>query len=56
MGLVRVKVVPVWVPWLSLAIVWTFVILGNGLTGLVTGVPMAAAAAVLGCCAWRRYA
>lgn len=55
-GLFRAKVVPVWVPWLSLAIVPTFVIPGNGLTGLVTGVPMAAAAAALGYYAWRRYA
>ena len=55
-GLFRAKVVPLWVPWLSLAIVPTFMIPGNGLTGLVTEVPMAAAAAALGYYTWRRYA
>ena len=41
-------------PWLSLATVPTFVIPGNGLIGLVTAVPMAAASVGLGYYAWRR--
>jgi hypothetical protein len=53
-ALFRAKVVPSWVPWLSLAIVATFVSPGNGLAGLITAIPMAAAAVGLGYYAWRR--
>ena len=53
-GLFRAKVVPAWVPWLSLTTVLTFVIPGNGLLGLVTAIPMAAAAVGIGYYAWRR--
>jgi hypothetical protein len=55
-GLLRARVVPAWVPWLSLATVATFVVPGNGLLGLVTAVPMAAASVALGYYAWRRVA
>ena len=55
-GLFRAKVVPAWVPWLSLAVVLTFVIPGNGLAGLITAVPMAAASVAIGYFAWRRVA
>ena len=53
-ALFRAKVVPTWVPVLSLATVATFVVPGNGLLGLVTAVPMAAAAVALGYYAWRQ--
>jgi hypothetical protein len=55
-GLFRAKVVPAWVPWLSLAIVPTFVIPGNGLAGLITQIPVTAAAIGIGYYAWRRVA
>jgi hypothetical protein len=53
-GLFRARVVPAWVPWLSLTIVLTFVLPGNGLLGMATEIPMAAAAVALGYYAWRR--
>jgi hypothetical protein len=53
-GLLRSHAVPKWVPILALATVLTFVIPGNGLAGLITSVPMAAAAIGLGYYAWRR--
>jgi hypothetical protein len=53
-ALFRAKVVPVWVPWLSLAIVPTFVIPGNGVLGLITQIPLATGAVGLGYYAWRR--
>jgi hypothetical protein len=53
-ALLRAKVVPLWVPVLSLSIVPTFVIPGNGVIGLITQVPMAAAAVGIGYYAWRR--
>lgn len=53
-ALFRARVVPVWVPWVLLAIVPRFVLDGNGLLGLVTEVPLAAAAVGLGFYAWRR--
>jgi hypothetical protein len=53
-GLLRAHVVPVWVPVAALFTLLTFVIPGNGLAGLVTAVPMAAAAIGLGYFAVRR--
>ena len=53
-GLLRSHAVPKWVPILSLATLLTFVIPGNGLAGLITSVPMAAASIGLGYYAWRR--
>jgi hypothetical protein len=53
-GLFRAHVVPAWVPVAALFTVLTFVIPGNGLAGLVTAVPMAAAAIGLGYFAVRR--
>jgi hypothetical protein len=53
-ALFRARVVPTWVPWASLAVVPTFVIPGNGLAGLITSIPTAAAAVALGYHAWRR--
>ena len=52
-GLLRSHAVPKWVPILSLATLVTFVIPGNGLAGLITSLPMAAASIGLGYYAWR---
>jgi hypothetical protein len=53
-ALFRARVVPVWIPWVLLAIVPRFVLDGNGLLGLVTELPLAASAVALGYYAWRR--
>ncbi|HEX8867892.1 MAG TPA: hypothetical protein VF821_19695, partial [Lentzea sp.] len=55
-GLFRSRAVPTWVPIAALTIVLTFVIPGNGLAGLLTSIPMAAAGIGLGYCAWRSSA
>jgi hypothetical protein len=55
-ALLRAKVVPLWVPLTSLGIIPTAVIPGNGVVGLITQVPMAAAAVGIGYYAWRRAA
>lgn len=53
-GLWRSKAVPRWIPLLWLMIVPTFIIPGNGAAGLITAVPMTAAAIGTGYYAWRR--
>ncbi|HET6292629.1 MAG TPA: hypothetical protein VFG33_04625 [Kribbella sp.] len=53
-GLWRSKAVPRWIPLLWLMIVPTFIIPGNGAVGLITAVPMTAAAIGTGYYAWRR--
>jgi hypothetical protein len=53
-GLFRAHVVPAWVPVLSLFVVLSFLVPGNGVAGLITSVPMAAAAIALGFYVWRR--
>jgi len=52
-GLFRSRAVPRWVPVAALAVVVTFVVPGSGVAGLLTSVPMAAAAIGLGYHAWR---
>jgi hypothetical protein len=51
-GLLRAKVVPVWVPIGLMTAVLTFVIPGNGVVGLLTALPMAISAGALG---WFAY-
>jgi hypothetical protein len=53
-ALFRAKVVPVWVPLLTLVTVATLVVPGNGFAGLITSIPMAAGAVAVGFYAWRR--
>lgn len=53
-ALFRAHVVPAWVPWLTLFVIPTFFVPGNGPIGLITSVPMAAAAVGVGYYAWRR--
>ncbi len=53
-GLFRSHAVPRWIPLLLLVVLVTFVIPGNGWVGLITAVPMAAAAIGLAYYAWRR--
>jgi hypothetical protein len=55
-GLWRSRAVPRWIPLLWLTIVATFIVPGNGLAGLITAVPMAAAALGTSYYAWRRAA
>ncbi len=55
-GLWRARTVPRWVPALSLAIVVSFVVPGNGILGFLFGLPVAAAGIALGYYAWRRAA
>ena len=50
----RAKVVPIWVPIGTLFSIITFLIPGGGVVGLITSVPMAAAAIALGVYAVRR--
>lgn len=52
-GLVRARVVRVWVPIALLFSVITFLVPGNGVAGLITSLPMAAGAVALAWCAWR---
>ncbi|MEV5966194.1 hypothetical protein AB0L70_30780 [Kribbella sp. NPDC051952] len=53
-GLLRAHVVPRWIPVLAMTIALTFFIPGNGIAGLITALPMTAAAIGLGYFAWRR--
>lgn len=55
-GLLRSHALPRWVPILSLTIVLTFFLPGEGVLGLVFGLPVAVAATALGYFAWRRSA
>ena len=55
-GLLRSRAVPRWVPILSLAIVLTFFLPGEGVLGLVFGLPVAVASTAIGYFAWRRAA
>ncbi len=52
-GLLRAHVVPAWVPIATLFAVVTFLVPGDGVVGLVTSIPMAAAAVGLAFYAWR---
>jgi hypothetical protein len=53
-GLLRSRAVPRWIPVLWMTIVLTFVIPGSGWVGLLTAVPMTAAAIGTAYYAWRR--
>lgn len=53
-GLIRAKVVPMWIPIGLMTAILTFLIPGNGIVGLITALPMAVAAAALGWYAYRR--
>lgn len=55
-GLLRAKVVPVWIPIGLMTAILTFLIPGNGVVGLITALPMAIAACALGWYAYRRAA
>ena len=53
-GLIRAKVIPVWIPVGLMTAVLTFLIPGNGVIGLLTALPMAVSACALGWYAYRR--
>ncbi|GAB2673542.1 hypothetical protein [Kribbella swartbergensis] len=53
-GLWRSRAVPRWIPLLWLTIVATFIVPGNGVAGLVTALPMTAAALGTAYYAWRK--
>ena len=53
-GLLRAKVIPVWIPIGLMTAVLTFRIPGNGVIGLLTALPMAVSACALGWYAYRR--
>ncbi|MDX6280594.1 MAG: hypothetical protein QOH03_1665 [Kribbellaceae bacterium] len=53
-GLLRSHAVPRWIPVLWLVIVATFIIPGNGVAGLITAVPMTAAALGTAYYAWKK--
>jgi len=53
-GLIRAKVVPVWIPVGLMTSILTFLVPGNGLVGLITALPMAVSACALGWYAYRR--
>jgi hypothetical protein len=53
-GLLRSRAVPRWIPVLWLVIVATFIVPGNGAAGLITAVPMSAAALGTAYYAWRK--
>ena len=53
-GLIRAKVVPVWIPIGLMTSVLTFLIPANGVVGLLTALPMAVSACALGWYAYRR--
>ncbi|MGZ5403291.1 MAG: hypothetical protein ACXWDL_01455 [Nocardioides sp.] len=55
-GLIRARVVPVWIPIGLMTSVLTFLIPGNGVVGLITALPMAVSASALGWHAYRRAA
>jgi hypothetical protein len=52
-GLIRARVVPIWVPIATLFAVLTFIVPGNGWAGLITSIPMTAGAVGLAFYAWR---
>jgi hypothetical protein len=52
-GLLRSRAVPRWIPVLWLVIVATFIVPGNGVAGLITAVPMTAAALGTAYYAWK---
>jgi MFS family permease len=52
-GLLRARVVPIWVPIGTLFAVITFIVPGNGLAGLITSIPMAVGAIGLAFYVWR---
>lgn len=52
-GLLRAKLVPVWIPIGLMTAILTFLIPGNGVVGLITSLPMAIAASALGWYAYR---
>lgn len=51
-GLLRSRAVPRWIPILTVAIIPTFVVPGNGLAGTLLGLPIAASAIALAYHAW----
>lgn len=53
-GLLRSRTVPRWIPAATLFTLITFVVPGDGVAGLITSLPMAAAAIGLAVHAWRR--
>ncbi|WP_328991411.1 DUF4386 domain-containing protein [Kribbella sp. NBC_01245] len=53
-GLLRSRAVPRWIPILTLAIIPTFVLPGNGLTGALVGLPITVSAIALAYHAWHR--
>jgi len=55
-GLLRAKVVPVWIPIALMTALLTLLVPGNGWAGLITALPMTAAAITLGWYAYRRTA
>jgi hypothetical protein len=55
-GLLRSHALPTWVPILSLTIVLTFLLPGEGWLGLVFGLPVAVAGTALGWFTWRSTA
>lgn len=55
-GLLRSRALPRWVPILSLTIVLTFILPGEGVLGLVFGLPIAVAGTAIGYFAWRHTA
>ena len=52
-GLLRSRALPRWVPILSMTIVLTFFLPGEGVLGLVFGLPVAVAGTAIGYYAWR---
>ncbi|WP_432941264.1 hypothetical protein ACQPXM_33250 [Kribbella sp. CA-253562] len=52
-GLWRSRAVPRWIPLLAATVLFTFVVPGNGVAGLVTALPMTAAALGIAYYAWR---
>jgi hypothetical protein len=53
-GLIRAKVVPIWIPIGLMTAILTFLIPGNGVVGLITALPMAISACALGWYAYRK--
>ena len=55
-GLLRSGALPKWVPILSLTIVLSFFVPGEGVLGMLFGLPVAVAGTAIGYYAWRRTA
>jgi hypothetical protein len=53
-GLLRSRSLPSWVPILSLTILLSFILQGNGIVGALAGIPVAVAAIAMGYYAWRQ--